>query len=99
MTVVGDEMSWGEAVRLTQVLERDPSSMVCAALAELEHPFTREWLVLADVWDALSHQVYKDPKPYRRPFRDPNGTRRGRTQLARVEVIAILNAHGHSIAA
>lgn len=97
LTVVGDAMSWGEAVRLTQLLEQDPSSMVCAALADLDHPFTREWLVLADMWDALAHQVYKAPKPYRRPFRDPTATRRGRTTLSRVEVVAILNSHGHEI--
>ena len=86
-------MSWGEAVRLAQVLADDPSSRTGAALAGHERPWSHEWAATVDLFDLL-HKVYgKNPKPYPRPWPDPNRRRRGRTDLPRAEVISILNAH------
>ena len=61
-------MSYGEAMRLTDVLAQDPSSQVCAAINRWDFPATREWMVLADLWDAASPHSYKKPKPYPRPW-------------------------------
>lgn len=91
-------MPFGEALRLTQLLERDPSSMVCAALNDWDYPVSREALTLMDLFD-LTHAANssKQPKPYPRPYRDPNSKRRGRTDKSRAEVLAILRAHGHDV--
>ena len=98
LSIVGTrKMSWGEAWRLVEILSMDPSSYVAAAVHEWKSPVSREWLVLADLWDAQAVQSYQKPKPYPRPFGDPAATRRGRTRKTRAEVIAILNAHGHEI--
>jgi hypothetical protein len=37
-------MSWGEALRLTRILNTDPSSMVAAAVAGWAFPVTREYI-------------------------------------------------------
>lgn len=96
-------MPYGEAIRLTRILAADPASQVSAALGEWDYPASREWLLMAHLYDLTQH-VNTDPKkrsqvkPYPRPYRDPNSKRRGRTTKSRAEVIAILNAHGHNIA-
>jgi hypothetical protein len=67
--LVGEAMSWGEAVHLLSALARDPSSHVAAAIAGWQHPLSREALVLADLLDltAAAHSS-KKPKPYPRPW-------------------------------
>lgn len=62
-------MSWGEALRLIRVLAADPSSATGAALADWEHPFSREALILADLFDvqAMSKSKRKPP-PWPRPW-------------------------------
>jgi len=66
---IGDRMGWGEAWRLTLVLARDPSSQVAAAVAGWPHPVTREWAVIADLFD-LQHKVASQnkSKPLPRPW-------------------------------
>lgn len=93
-------MSYAEAVRLTQVLSTDPSSHIAAAVHGWDAPVSREWLVLADTFDRLTH-LHTDrkakPEPYPRPFPDPARVRRGKTTRTRGDVLAILNAHGHNL--
>ena len=93
-------MSYAEALRLSQLLARDPSTWLCASVSRWEGPRSTEWLVLADLFD-LTHAANSDPKkrpkPYPRPYPPEGAIRRGRTKLDRAEVIAILNAHGHQI--
>lgn len=93
-------MSWGEAIRLTSVLAGDPSAMVGAALAGWSHPMTREDRTLRDLFD-LQHtsKAKKKPKPYPRPWPAEGVRKRGKTQMSRAEVVAVLNAHGHSLSA
>jgi len=93
LTVVGDTMSYGEAGRLASLLGRDPSSQVAAAREGWPAPHTREWFLLADLFDLTHHGLARHPKPYPRPQRA--GQRMGRTTLDRRKVLAILNAHGH----
>lgn len=62
-------MSWGEATRLVGVLAADPSSALCAALAGWEHPFSREALILADLFDVqYASKAKRRPQPWPRPW-------------------------------
>lgn len=92
-------MSWGEAVRLTQILADDPASRIAAALSGHKRPWTYEWAALVDLFDLTQNaHRFKNPKPYPRPWPDPRGKRHGHTTKSRAEVVSILNAHGHKIA-
>ena len=87
-------MSWGEAVRLTRQLTADPSSAVCAALQEWDYPLSREALALMDLYDAFTNANFKNPKPYPRPWPDPNRTVYGKgTALPLDELARVLAAH------
>lgn len=65
---VPERMNWGEAYRHVLTFSKDPSSHIAAALTGLTHPVSREWLVLADLWDlmAITGQI-KNPPRYERP--------------------------------
>lgn len=93
-------MSWGEALRLCEVLASDPSSHVAAAIGRWDHPVSREQAVLMDLFD-LQHAAKskKKPKPYPRPWPAEGTRRRGKTTRTRAEVVAILNDHGHQLTA
>ena len=93
-------MSWGEAIRLAEVLAGDPSSRIAAAIGRWDYPFTREAAILMDLFD-LQHasKSKKKPKPYPRPWPAEGTRRRGKTTRTRAEVVAILNAHGHQLTA
>jgi hypothetical protein len=96
LTTVGSVMAWGEAVRLAQVLMRDPASHVCAAINGWESPRSREWFIIADLFD-LTHAVNskRQPKPYPRPGDIPQHF--GKTDLSNDQVFAVLRRHGHDI--
>ena len=89
-------MSWGEAIRLTNLLAADPSSHVAASLAGWEHPASREWLVLADLFDAFRVANFKKPAPYPRPW---SGAKRERMKptVSQSDVVAALRAAGHAM--
>lgn len=71
LSIVGTRrMSWGEAWRLTQLLARDTSSQVAAALGGWEFPASREVITMWDHYD-LAHRIAagkKTPPPYPRPW-------------------------------
>ena len=56
---------------LTLMLLRDPESRLQAAIAEWEHPVSREWILMAETFD-LAHAVAskRKPKPLPRPWPD-----------------------------
>lgn len=67
---IGEAMTFGEALRLVDILTRDPDSWVHAALADWEHPASREFFVLADLFDAFvrantpkGRKVERYPRP------------------------------------
>lgn len=103
---MGESMGWAEAVRLVKILRADPSSMTAAALEGWSHPISREALILMDKFDldmavATGGKKGARPKPHPgRPWKPDERTTKkhgdagGRT---RAEVVAILNAHGHSL--
>lgn len=91
---IGRSMTWGEALRLTEVLAHDPSSMVCAAIAGWEHPFSWEAIILADVFDVqLAQASQKRPKPWPRPWlkRERRNLGRG-TSMSIEQLEAVLAA-------
>ena len=86
-------MSWGEAYRLTTVLLSDPSSHVAAAVAGWDHPVSREWLVLADVYDLTARvaagKKWKAKDAYPRPV----PKRRFGKGMPRDQLVALLAEH------
>lgn len=105
-SVIGDSMTWGEALRHVNSLTRDPSSHVAAAVHEWEHPVSREALVLMATYDLQLARAWVEggkkgskPEPYPRPWkREAEVTRLGNTDgMTNEQVRQILNAHGHSL--
>lgn len=69
LTVIGDGMGWGEAVRLVRILANDPSSQTVAAVSGWSHPFGWESILLADLFDVqLGKASKRHPKPWPRPW-------------------------------
>lgn len=91
-------MSWGEAIRLTEILLVDPSSMLAAVREQWKYPVTRAEAVLMDLYD-LEHRVNSrtKPQPYQRPWETRQKRQRGKTDMTRQQVVAVLNQFGHSI--
>lgn len=77
--VIGNEIGWGEAIRLVRVLRSDPSSMLAAAVEDWDYPMSREASILADVWDLeYAKTGAKTAANYPRPFKkDQPSTRKG----------------------
>ena len=103
LSVVGDTMSWGEALRLTRILSQDGSSQVGAAVGGWEYPLSREAQILADTHDAFAAANFKKPKPYPRPWDAVNAAPAGVTRIgdaggrSRREIVAHLNSLGHHL--
>lgn len=93
--VVGDTMSWDEAVMLTRELLKDPSSHVTAAVNGWSYPWSAETFILADLFDAYV-MVHTDRKhrgsPRARPFDEQQRTR---AALPQKQIIEELRKRGH----
>jgi hypothetical protein len=69
----GPSWPWGELWRLVEIVGHDPSSQLAAAMSGWGHPVSREWLVLADLWDVLvavnTHKgaSVRHPRPWAEP--------------------------------
>ncbi|WP_051549262.1 hypothetical protein [Nocardioides sp. URHA0032] len=102
---MGDRITLAEVARLAVILRRDPSSAVAAALEGWDYPISREALAILDLYDltmAANNDSKKGrPKPHGgRPWPLDNKQERrwGNTGgRSREEVVAILNALGHSL--
>lgn len=92
LSTVGEAMSWGEAYRLVQVLNRDPSSAVSAAIGDWEYPVSRDALALMDLYD-LQHMAKskRKPKPYPRPWGTGKRTF-GRAGMSKKQLRVLLDA-------
>jgi hypothetical protein len=89
-------MPLGEAWRLTQQLQLDPTSAIGAAIAGWSYPISFEALVLADLFD-LEHTVNTKKRPDPHPIRPFNQETRKRhignvAGRSREQVVAILDA-------
>ena len=93
LAIIGDAVTYREALLLLSVLMRDPSSWIRAAVNGWKFPVSREWTVLAHTYD-LHSQVNagkkNKPKPYPNPFPPKNATRTGNTSRPTAEVIDLL---------
>jgi hypothetical protein len=99
LDVVGtDEMSWGEALRLTKILTADGSSQVGAAVGQWEYPLTREAQILMDLIDSHVAANFKNAKPYPRPWASmpKSGRAKPDASLTQEEIIAALRRAGHT---
>lgn len=76
-------MTWGEAYRLVLTLAADPSSQFGASLAELERPYSPEYLAL---WTLAGNHVatHAEEKPKLTKLADP--TEKKRRPRARLSV-------------
>lgn len=96
LNVVGKSMPWGEAVRLTAKLSADPSSWVAASREGWAYPFSREAMVLADLFDLQHKSKTKrgkaKPHPIR-PWLQAKLRRLGGARLTKSQLRALLDAH------
>lgn len=98
--VVPDEIGWDEALDLVRLLRKDPSSQLAASIEGWDYPFERVGWVLAHMNDVFEAAHLKKPSGYNpRPVKAKDKWRRfGNTgNRTRAEVVAILNARGHSL--
>lgn len=88
-------MTWRESMSLTGELLRDPSSRVYAAMSHWQEPWPREAFILADLFDAVSHAHFKNPKPYPRPSNEKQRSEKPRATQRAIRLA--LAARGHSM--
>ena len=87
---LGDKVPWPEVVSLVSVLLSDPTSWLQAAKAKWQHPISYEWTLAASTYDLLAQvNSRRKPKPWPRPWGDPNKVRKG--TKPRRDARAILN--------
>lgn len=78
----GGRMSWAEAVRLTHVILKDPSSHLAAAAAGWQNPASREWQILASLHDYFLKANFEGaedgfiPRPWDAPRPKPTAMSR-----------------------
>jgi hypothetical protein len=88
---VGYRIPYGEAILLTGVLLRDPSSWLQAAVNEWKHPASMEWMILVQQLDAFVMANSKTrPKPTPMPWQGPK--RYGKPTVSEEKVRAVLDA-------
>jgi len=70
---IGKSVTWLEAIQLTSVLLRDPSSWTQAVKNNWDYPVDRNWIIASHSYDLLAMvNSKKKPKPYPTPWPDPN---------------------------
>jgi hypothetical protein len=73
---IGVKITWYEAIRLTSILLKDPSSWVQASMSEWDYPVSRDWIALSHLYDLLAMVNSKrKPKPYPTPWPSAGTTR------------------------
>lgn len=106
LTVIGESMTFGEALRLIKLLRADTTSQIAAACEGWDFPTTREHLAILDLFDinvlANSDPKKGKPKPHSgRPMKidDRMKSRRGNAAGRSPEQVrAILAEYGHGVA-
>jgi hypothetical protein len=73
---------------LISILVQNPESWLGAKLVGWKRPASYEWQALADVFDLLALiNSKKKPKPYPRPWKNPDTQNIGRKGQAREKVL------------
>ena len=90
---IGNKITWLEALQLTSVLLRDPSSWLQAAFSQWRYPVSHEWMLLANIFDLHVKVNSKNPpKPYTRPWPEQGAERSGKPAVPESRVREVLNA-------
>lgn len=86
-------MTWGEAIRLTQQLQLDPSSHVSASVRDWTHPLSYEAAFIADLVDVqIARAIGKKAKSRPRPW-DPKPKRWGSGRFTIPQLRELLRRH------
>ena len=98
MDDIGSSVRYGEAVKLTQSLMRDPTSWLHAAVASWDYPLSREGIAILDLLDLQNartvpkrNQYKPSPRPWPTSTRTKLGGKKKRTAR---ETLAILRPMG-----
>lgn len=68
---IPNEMGWGEAFRMYEILSNDPSSHVCAAQIGWDYPLGRSETIALHQFDMINGALQgKKAKPYPHPWPD-----------------------------
>jgi hypothetical protein len=86
---LGTTVPWDEVVYLVAVLLRDPTSWLQTSVNKWDHPITYDWAAQVATYDLLA-QVHskRKPKPYPRPWKNANNTRKGTVRKDARELLA-----------
>ena len=86
---LGTTVPWDEVVYLVAVLLRDPTSWLQTSVNKWDHPITYDWAAQVATYDLLA-QVHskRKPKPYPRPWKNANSTRKGTVRKDARELLA-----------
>ena len=86
---LGTAVPWDEVVYLVAVLLRDPTSWLQTSVNKWDHPITYDWAAQVATYDLLA-QVHskRKPKPYPRPWKNGNATRKGTVRRDARELLA-----------
>jgi len=88
---IGKKVTLLEATLLIRILLRKPDSALQAAIAGWEYPVSREWVVLAHLWDLTANiNSKRKVKPYPNPFKNDAVSRLGKTDLPTATVKKLL---------
>ena len=91
-------MTVGEAVQLVKILGQDTTSWAYAALAKWDHPASREFFALADIFDAYGKVRFRHPKPYPRPTPDKSvAVERMGEPIKPADIADVLRAFGRPV--
>lgn len=95
---IGVAMTFGEAIALLDVLHEDTTSWVFAAQAKWDFPASREFLAIADLFDAFAKANFRRPDPYPRPTPDKSATvERLGERIAPADIAEVLRGFGREV--
>jgi hypothetical protein len=95
---IGEAMSFGEALQLIEILSQDPESWLRAGIAGWDHPASREFFALADLFDAFAKVNFKRPQPYQRPTPDKStSVERLGERIDPIDIADVLRAFGREV--
>lgn len=85
----GESYSWHEAIYLVQALLADTTSLLQASVRGWKYPVSREWMMLAELYDLdlRIHSRGGKAKPVPRPWPDPNKSRVGSATSSRKSIL------------
>lgn len=81
------------------ITARDPAEPLHAAIHRWEYPVSREWMLLANIFDSLeANRIGKKHKPGGRPWPAKGSKKLGRTKMSQKAAIEALrrNRHGET---